>query len=271
MYLPRAVSIEAGSALIEIVGKDAAGLAGARAEIITIVRALPPAIFAVVEIDSLIHRHLIGKKGNKIKAFEEKRSVEVVFPPDGEDRSDILLVYSGEGSAEEVLAGSSLPARVPDFRSPLSHLQKSAPRSSSSPRRPPTSNPSRSPFPKLSTAPSSGKVERLSTLSLARRSSSTSRLAPSLARESRKARRPSREMTWWLFVDRRKRLRGCRRRLGALRRRLRTRRLSTYTCVSLALCEDEADTGLMQTVEFEIDAVHVRHVCALPRCPEGFR
>jgi hypothetical protein len=106
VFLPRTASIEAGSPLIEIVGKEAgsAGVSGARTAIINIVRALPPTHFSVVEVDSLVHRHLIGKKGSKIKAFEEKNSVEVVFPPDGEDRPDILLVFTGEGDAVAVLA-----------------------------------------------------------------------------------------------------------------------------------------------------------------------
>ncbi|KAM0748974.1 hypothetical protein T439DRAFT_58756 [Meredithblackwellia eburnea MCA 4105] len=104
VYLPRPAAIEAGTPIIEIVGKTAEDVAGARQAIIAIVRTLPPPHFAVVHVDSLIHKHLIGKKGSKIKAFEEKRGVEVVFPPDSEDRSDILLVYTGEpAKASEIL------------------------------------------------------------------------------------------------------------------------------------------------------------------------
>lgn len=118
VYLPRQSAIENGApALIEIVGREGgdSDMAGARQAIIGIVRKLPPANFAVVNVDSLIHRHLIGKKGTKIKAFEEKRKVEVVFPPQaeegGEDRSDIVLVFTGEGAdAKTVLEGE--PGRV---------------------------------------------------------------------------------------------------------------------------------------------------------------
>lgn len=108
VYLPRNAAIAAGQPIIEIVGKEggAEGMAGARKDIISIVRALPPSHFAIVEVDSLIHRHLIGKKGSKIKAFEEKNGVELVFPNDGEDRPDILLVFTGQGAPEVVLAGS---------------------------------------------------------------------------------------------------------------------------------------------------------------------
>lgn len=104
VYLPRASAIEAGTPLIEIVGQDAVGLAGARKDVISIVRALPPANFWTVNVDALNHRHLYsGKNGKKIKALEEEK-IEVLFPAEGSDRSDILLVYSGEGAATQALA-----------------------------------------------------------------------------------------------------------------------------------------------------------------------
>ncbi|KAK4705915.1 hypothetical protein P7C70_g280, partial [Phenoliferia sp. Uapishka_3] len=104
VYLPRPAAIAAGTPTIEIVGKDVENVKAARTAIIAVVRTLPPTNFAIVDVDSLIHKHLIGKKGSKVKAFEEKRGVEVIFPPDGEDRSDILLVFTGESSkAIEVL------------------------------------------------------------------------------------------------------------------------------------------------------------------------
>jgi hypothetical protein len=127
VYLPRQAAIDAGSSLIEIVAKDATGLAGARQAIIGIVRKLPPVNFGLVEVDSLIHRHLIGKKGKNIKVFEEKRGVEVVFPPDGEDRSDILLVFSGEGNAAEVLAGACFFLPFLCFRLLTSPLKRRGP------------------------------------------------------------------------------------------------------------------------------------------------
>ena len=106
VYLPRSASIAADSPTIDIVGQTAENVAAARMAIIAVVRTLPPTNFAIVHVDSLVHKHLIGKKGAKVKAVEEKRGVEVIFPPDGEDRSDILLVFTGEGSkAVAVLSG----------------------------------------------------------------------------------------------------------------------------------------------------------------------
>ncbi|SCV69949.1 BQ2448_1343 [Microbotryum intermedium] len=98
IFLPRQAAIERGDAQLEIVGQDKEGVYAARQAVIDIVRKLPPAAFAVVEVDSLIHRHVIGKGGKTIKSLEEKRGVEVIFPPDGEDRSDILLVSASAAS-----------------------------------------------------------------------------------------------------------------------------------------------------------------------------
>ncbi|KAK4054162.1 hypothetical protein OIV83_001188 [Microbotryomycetes sp. JL201] len=103
VYLPRQSAIDAGTPLIEIVGKDSSSnIAGARQAIIAIVRKLPPVNFTVVDVDSLVHRHLIGKKGQNIRNFE-KKDVEIIFPPEGEDRNDVLLVYVGEGGAQQIL------------------------------------------------------------------------------------------------------------------------------------------------------------------------
>ncbi|KAK4054370.1 hypothetical protein OIO90_003603 [Microbotryomycetes sp. JL221] len=103
VFLPRQSAIDAGTPLIEVVGKDSSSnMAGARQAIIAVVRKLPPSVFSVVDVDSLVHRHLIGKKGNNIRNFE-KKNVEVVFPPEGEDRNDVLLVYTGEGDAQQTL------------------------------------------------------------------------------------------------------------------------------------------------------------------------
>ncbi|GAA5910318.1 hypothetical protein JCM5296_000557 [Sporobolomyces johnsonii] len=123
IYLPRPASIAPSSAnaFLEIVGSSAeaaAGVAQARQAVIGEVRKLPPSVFETVEIDELVHRHLIGKRGTKIRAIEKERKVEVVFPKEGEGR-EVLLVYVGEDAAgakaalEEVR--TSLLALASDF------------------------------------------------------------------------------------------------------------------------------------------------------------
>ncbi|GAA5925903.1 hypothetical protein JCM1841_004035 [Sporobolomyces salmonicolor] len=103
IYLPRPASITPSSAnaFLEIVGSSAeaaAGVAQARQAVIGEVRKLPPSVFETVEIEELVHRHLIGKRGAKIRGIEKERKVEVVFPKEGEGR-EVLLVYVGEDAA----------------------------------------------------------------------------------------------------------------------------------------------------------------------------
>lgn len=95
IFLPRVTSIEAGNSNVEIVGKVAGDVQAARTAASNLVKTLPPASFATVEIDYLVHKHLIGKKASKVKALEEKKSVEIVFPGESEQRSDVLLVLVG--------------------------------------------------------------------------------------------------------------------------------------------------------------------------------
>ncbi|BGP17131.1 hypothetical protein JCM10213_005247 [Rhodosporidiobolus nylandii] len=106
IYLPRIETIPSlQNAWLEIVGSSgeegtgAQGVAQARQAVIGEVRRLTPAVFASVEVDPLLHRHLIGKKGSKVRQFEKDKSVEVIFPPAEKDSSDVLLVYTGEDAA----------------------------------------------------------------------------------------------------------------------------------------------------------------------------
>ena len=73
----------------------------ARKKVLEVLKPLAPSVFASVEVDPLVHRFLIGRKGNRISSFEEKNSVQVVFPPqstpsDSEDAKNILLVFVGQ-------------------------------------------------------------------------------------------------------------------------------------------------------------------------------
>jgi hypothetical protein len=105
IFVPRPESITAGNTAIEIVGKVKEAVDRARAEVDAVVKAVPPTSITKVDVDSLVHRHLIGKKHQRIRAFEEKKSVDIVFPPSGEDRDDLLVVYVGNGDGKPVLEG----------------------------------------------------------------------------------------------------------------------------------------------------------------------
>ena len=111
IYLPRpAITESTGNVQIEIVGSDAAEVSKLRETVQELVRSVPPAFVEEIEVDPLLHRFIIGKKGQGLKPYEA-RGVDVLFPPassstDGDSRSDVLLV----------LAGASVIANLPAER-----------------------------------------------------------------------------------------------------------------------------------------------------------
>jgi hypothetical protein len=121
IYLPKPSTITSTSpnAFLEIVGETNGqqGVSKARSLVITEVRKLPPSVFEMVEIEELVHRYLIGKRGIKVKALEKENQVEIVFPREGEGR-EVLIVYVGEdpNNAKSALEGESLISELsPDF------------------------------------------------------------------------------------------------------------------------------------------------------------
>ncbi|GAA5902057.1 hypothetical protein JCM6882_000178 [Rhodosporidiobolus microsporus] len=123
IYLPRIAEIpNLQNAWLEIVGtaeSGAQGVAQARTAIISEVRKLSPTVFSSVQIDSLVHRYLIGKKGAKVRQFEKDQLVEVIFPPADSSNEDVLLVYTGEDAAAASAAladvGEALKAMAAEF------------------------------------------------------------------------------------------------------------------------------------------------------------
>lgn len=109
VYLPRPAIVEStGNVQIEIVGSDAAEVSKLRETVQNLVKSVPPTFIEEIDVDPLLHRFIIGKKGQGLKPYEA-RGVDVLFPPassstDGDSRSDVLLVLAGSA----VVAG--LPA-----------------------------------------------------------------------------------------------------------------------------------------------------------------
>ena len=101
IFLPRPAIVESsGTVQIEIVGADANEVAKARSTIQELAKSVPPSFVEEIDVDPLVYRLIIGKKGQGLKQYEA-RGVDVIFPPqsaalvDGESRSDVLLVLSG--------------------------------------------------------------------------------------------------------------------------------------------------------------------------------
>lgn len=93
-------------------GKSPSEAVGAaRARVLDILKDLPPSSFDTVEVEPLLHRFLIGKKGAKVQQFEEKNKVQVLFPPPAasgsetaEDRQvHLIYVGSDHSAAQQVL------------------------------------------------------------------------------------------------------------------------------------------------------------------------
>lgn len=102
IYIPRQSDTHATIDIVATQGPrgPAAAVADARAKVLDALRSLPPSVFSSVEVDQLLHRFLIGKKGARISALEEKNNVHAVFPQqqgsgtDGDERT-ITLIYVG--------------------------------------------------------------------------------------------------------------------------------------------------------------------------------
>ena len=107
VYPPFASAVASGHIVIEVVGADKAQVAKAKEQVSAAVKSATPAKIATVTIDPLVHSLLIGKKGNKISQFESAHNVTTVFPPSGEESSDVLVVYTGEGNGKDAIAAAS--------------------------------------------------------------------------------------------------------------------------------------------------------------------
>jgi predicted PilT family ATPase len=107
VFIPRAAIVEStGSTQIEIVGADADSVNLVRSQVDSLVKSIPPSFTSTLDIDPLLHRFIIGKKGAGLNQYA-KKGVDVVFPAaptddsTGEARSDVTLVL-----ADAALVGS---------------------------------------------------------------------------------------------------------------------------------------------------------------------
>ncbi|KAG0239787.1 hypothetical protein BGX31_002497 [Mortierella sp. GBA43] len=87
------------SGAIEIVAKTRSEVEAARQKVLDAVKATTPSLIQVVHTEPLLHRHIVGKKGQNINRIREAHSVEVIVPDANRESDEILLVYeSVDGS-----------------------------------------------------------------------------------------------------------------------------------------------------------------------------
>ena len=81
------------SVTIEVVAKTRAEAEAARQKVLETVKVLTPALFDVVHVEPLLHRHIVGRKGQNINRIREAHGVEVIVPDAHSDSPEIVLVY----------------------------------------------------------------------------------------------------------------------------------------------------------------------------------
>ncbi|KAF9978781.1 hypothetical protein BGZ73_000428 [Actinomortierella ambigua] len=91
--LPRSNLESETQVVIEIVAKSRADAAAARAKVIEAIKPLVPALFDVVPVEPLLHRHIIGRKGQNILRIREQYGVDVMVPDANSDSHELVLVY----------------------------------------------------------------------------------------------------------------------------------------------------------------------------------
>ncbi|KAK6337101.1 hypothetical protein TWF718_009887 [Orbilia javanica] len=84
----------------EITGKTAENVKKAKMSVINIVNSHPPSRLSYVDIEPLLHRHIIGAKGRNVQKIKDDHSVEVLFADEDDQDSEIVLVYEGPTGAQ---------------------------------------------------------------------------------------------------------------------------------------------------------------------------
>ncbi|KAF3933682.1 Vigilin [Dactylella cylindrospora] len=80
---------------LEIIGKDAANVAKAKKSVVGLVNNHPPSRIAYLDIEPLLHRHIIGAKGRNLQRIKEEHGVEVLFADEDDQDPQVVLVYEG--------------------------------------------------------------------------------------------------------------------------------------------------------------------------------
>ncbi|RVD89600.1 uncharacterized protein DFL_000602 [Arthrobotrys flagrans] len=98
----------------EITGKTAENVKKAKMSVINIVNNHPPSRLSYVDIEPLLHRHIIGARGRNLQKIKDDHGVEVLFADEDDQDSEIVLVYEGatgaQAPAQEAAATEALEA-----------------------------------------------------------------------------------------------------------------------------------------------------------------
>ncbi|KAG0196283.1 hypothetical protein BGX28_010343 [Mortierella sp. GBA30] len=89
---------EGPSVTIEVVAKTRAEVEAARMKVLEAVKAMTPVLFDVVHVEPLLHRHIVGRKGQNLNRIREAHGIDVIVPDTSSDSDEIVLVYDVEGA-----------------------------------------------------------------------------------------------------------------------------------------------------------------------------
>lgn len=126
VYPPFASAVANGTVVIEIVGENKAEVAKAKEEVSAAVKAIIPAAISKIDIDPLVHSLLIGKKGAKIAQFESAQNVTTVFPPQSEESSEVLIIYTGDLPSDKKVRDGQLKDALSKATAAMQDLAKGA-------------------------------------------------------------------------------------------------------------------------------------------------
>ena len=127
IFPPFPAAIDAsGQVVVELVGKDREKVTAAKKEIQRIAKALGPQRVEKVEIDHLIHRFLIGKKGVKANALHAQHGVEVIFPLESQESSTVVLIYAPADVTDEKALNAQAKEKLAVVKDELLKLAKDA-------------------------------------------------------------------------------------------------------------------------------------------------
>ena len=122
IYAPREAMLDkTGQAAIEIVGGDSSSpdvakqVADARSAVEKLVNKTTPACVKVIQVDQLVHRYIIGRKGANLKQYEAK-NVFLTFPQlseaAGPNANEVHLVFFDEAALDSGIDRNSYEAKA---------------------------------------------------------------------------------------------------------------------------------------------------------------
>ncbi|KAF2802244.1 uncharacterized protein BDZ99DRAFT_576946 [Mytilinidion resinicola] len=112
-----------GSTAWEIFARDGKNMLKARNDIMSLISSHPPSRISNMTVDPFYHQFLQQRNAQQIR---DDKGVQIVFPDEAEDSSDLILVFEGlEPSADYVLPrGAPSAADVKAYQSALQEAQQ---------------------------------------------------------------------------------------------------------------------------------------------------